>query len=337
MRKTRKTDDWYFADFPVFNAYLSFQQADDTINGFWHYLDKADDFKVPFSAIPGANRFQRPHNPCCEIMQPWAFTIGDREAPHAIGDFRATDSGFQGSIITVSGDYRFLEGSIDGNELEMATFDGAFAYYFRADLSNDQMTGFFFSSSTTVKPFIAQVNPNFQLENPDSRTFLKDPEMPFAFAFPNLNDDTIVFPSASFSNKVTIIQILGSWCPNCLDETRFLTELYHKYHEQGLEIVGLAFERTNDFEKSKVAMQKMTEDLDIPYPLLYAGKAGANEAAAALPMLNAVLAYPTSLFIDASGRVRKIHNGFSGPGTSRYAPYVHETTHLIETLLQERL
>jgi thiol-disulfide isomerase/thioredoxin len=328
----------YRADFPVFNAYLSFQDTGDTLYGFWHYLDKADDFKVPFTAVKGSRRFTGMHQPCCALDAPWAFTIGDREAPHAVSDFTSEAQAFFGSIITVSGDYRYLEGILDGQQLEMATFDGAFAYYFKATIANDTaMSGHFFSSSTTVKPFVAAIQSDFQLEDPTVRTFLKDSEAPFAFAFPGLDGDTVHFPSGRFANKVTIVQILGSWCPNCLDESVFLTELYHQYHDQGLEIVGLAFERTDDFDKSVKAMQKMQADLGMPYPLLFAGKAGAKEAAEALPMLNAVLAYPTSIFIDASGRVRKIHTGFSGLGTSRYAPYEEEVRELIETLLAERL
>ena len=61
-----------------------------------------------------------------------------------------------------------------------------------------------------------------------------------------------------FKNKVVIVQILGSWCPNCMDETNFLVNTYYpKYHSQGVEVVGLAYERTTDFAKSQKTLQQL--------------------------------------------------------------------------------
>jgi thiol-disulfide isomerase/thioredoxin len=39
-----------------------------------------------------------------------------------------------------------------------------------------------------------------------------------------------------------LVNITGSWCPNCHDEAPFLAEVYNKYHDRGLEIVALSFE-----------------------------------------------------------------------------------------------
>ncbi|MCH8554318.1 MAG: TlpA family protein disulfide reductase [Schleiferiaceae bacterium] len=331
--------DSIYAEIPVFNAGLSFLIINKhNLSGAWHYYDKDPDFFVPFTAEKSSvARFSGTENACCPIEKPWAITIGeDKTEPHAIGDFKQNGNTITGSIITQSGDYRFLEGLISGHQVELATFDGTFAYVIKAIFSDENtLVGTFYSSSTTAKSFTARVDSSFSLADAASRTFLKNAAVPFTFTFPNLNGESTSFESLHNGNKVVIVQILGTWCPNCIDETRLLNEFYDTYKEQGLEIIGLGFERKADFESGARALKKMKRDLNMQYPVLFAGKAGAKEAAEALPMLNAVLAYPTTIFVDKKGNVRHIHTGFNGPGTSLYAPFVKETTALIERLLNE--
>ncbi len=338
MKRVTVIEDSIYAEVPVFNAALSFVMLDpEHIKGAWHYYDKAEDFFVPFSAIKSEDsRFNAQHTPCCPLEQPWAFTIGDRPAPHAMSDFKNGADKFLGSILTNTGDYRFMEGVVADSIFYFATFDGVFAYLFKGKFQADgKLLGTFYSSSTTVKPFKAAVDTNFRLANADTMTYLKNASEPFEFTFLGLDGVPKTYNQATFKNKVTIVQILGTWCPNCLDETLFLKELLVDYQSKGLEVVGLAFERKPELETSKKAIEKMRQDLQVPYEILFAGKAGAQEAAAALPMLNAVLSYPTAIIVGPDGTVRKIETGFNGPGTSKYNAYVLETRTFIEGLLAE--
>ena len=53
-------------------------------------------------------------------------------------------------------------------------------------------------------------------------------------------------------------------------------------------------------------------------------------------MLNKIISYPTTIFIDKKGNVRKIYTGFSGPATGEaYTDFVKETTEFVEMLLRE--
>ena len=53
-------------------------------------------------------------------------------------------------------------------------------------------------------------------------------------------------------------------------------------------------------------------------------------------MLNHVLSYPTSIFIDKKGRVRKIHTGFNGPATGdKYTEFKAEFESFVSELLSE--
>lgn len=130
---------------------------------------------------------------------------------------------------------------------------------------------------------------------------------------------------------------MGSWCPNCMDETNFLAPWYKKNKERGVEIVGLAFEHSDDLAVSAPKLKRMISRFNIEYPVLLAGT-NTNEATAkALPMLNKVMSYPTTIFIDKEGKVREIHTGFSGPGTGKYYDeFVTEFNQLMDKLISEK-
>jgi len=86
-----------------------------------------------------------------------------------------------------------------------------------------------------------------------------------------MNGKNVSLTEARFKNKVVIVQILGSWCPNCMDETAYMVNYYKKYHHKGVEVVGLAYERTNDYAKSKTSLTYLKNRFNIPYPILITG------------------------------------------------------------------
>jgi hypothetical protein len=111
--------------------------------------------------------------------------------------------------------------------------------------------------------------------------------------------------------------------------------MYTKYNSEGLEIIGLAFERKNDKSKAYPAINKMVKDLKMTYPVVFAGSTRISDREKALPQLNKIMSFPTSIYIDKSGEVVKIHTGFSGPGTSEYDSFIEETESLLVDLLKE--
>ena len=154
-----------------------------------------------------------------------------------------------------------------------------------------------------------------------------------AFSFPNLKGDTINLKDPKFAGKPVIVQIMGSWCPNCLDESLYLKEQYEQYHKDGLEIIGLTFERARDYETALKRATKMERDLALPYPILLAGATRDDKAAELLPMLNHIMSYPTSIYLNKDHAVVKIHTGFSGPGTPVYEDFVAENDKFIQSLI----
>ena len=124
-----------------------------------------------------------------------------------------------------------------------------------------------------------------------------------------------------------------------MDETNYFVNggYYNKYHDRGVEIIGLAYERTTDFAKSQRTVQQLKNHFNVPYPLLITGfTPGNGDPEKSLPMLADFRGFPTTIIIDKKGDVRKIHTGFSGPGTGEYyTQFTREFEKLTDDLLAE--
>ena len=342
VRKVIQTDDagLFRAELPVFNSALLFRRSADTLEGQWHNYNK-DNYSLPFKAIRGVKeRFLATTTPQTTLAPRWkvTFSPGQEDAYPAIGKFEMDATGYTtGTFLTETGDYRFLAGHFDGARLQLSCFDGAHAFLFDARLQKDgQLMGTFFSGNHWQEPWIATPDETYQLADMQTLTTLKEGYTSLSFRFPNIEGDTIQYDSTDFQGKVTIVEISGSWCPNCMDASRFLQSLYEEYQSEGLEVLALDYELVDDFEKFQENERRLRQDLSLTYPVLFGGKASKTEAAQTLPMLNHIMSYPTLVFIGKDGEVRSIHTGFSGPGTGEeYDNYVQQTRQLVQRLLRE--
>ena len=129
---------------------------------------------------------------------------------------------------------------------------------------------------------------------------------------------------------------MGSWCPNCMDESAYLAEVYKQFKKEGLEIIALAFEKSNDFEVSKERLLRVKKKLNMEYDILVTQQTGKDKASEVLSALNKIAAFPTTLFLNRQHQVVKIHTGFSGPATGNdYEVFKQNTESLIKQLLKE--
>ena len=79
-----------------------------------------------------------------------------------------------------------------------------------------------FSEMKAVRPDVARAKGLPEPTDADLHTTVKDPSQPFAFSFPDLNGKVVSNTDSRFRGKVVLINITGSWCPNCHDEAPFL-------------------------------------------------------------------------------------------------------------------
>jgi thiol-disulfide isomerase/thioredoxin len=326
---------------PIFNTWFEGKIINaTTIKGYW--FKEGKDYKIPFEAKYGVKeRFLSPSktNTTANISGRWEtdFSINTPEDHYkAIGQFTQDNNYLTGTFMTETGDYRFLEGNVYNDSVFLSCFDGAHLFLFKAQLKNDTLFGNFWSGKHWEEPWVAVRNNKFELTNPDSLTFLKDGYDKLAFTFPNLTGNPVSLSDKKYRNKVVIVNIMGPWCPNCKDETAYLTQLYSKNKAKGLEIIALSFDKSDDYETAKATALKVKEHFKVDYDILIAGKASKIDAAKALPMLNHIMSYPTSIFIDKQGKIRKIRTGFYGPGTGEfYTRYTEQTDDFVAKLLAE--
>lgn len=329
--------DSFRLEMPVFANYILFRLKGSELSGYYINPDAADDYRLPFSAKAGISERYENTQHLFALDGYWkvVFNPGTDNEDLGLAYFEWEESkGVYGTIMTATGDYRYLEGSGAAGKLRLSAFDGAHLFYLDADL-HDTLRGRFYSGRSYYAPWIAYRDSSFSLPDPDQLTFLKEGYEGFDFAFPNLEGDTLRLADAQFEGKAMIIQISGSWCPNCYDESRYLSEVYEKYKEQGLEIVCLSFERTHDYATAQKRLAKMKSDLKMPYTVLLAGATREDNAADKLPMLNHIMSYPTAIYLDKNHQVRKIHTGFSGPGTPVWEDFVSENDAFLQKLLNE--
>jgi thiol-disulfide isomerase/thioredoxin len=151
-------------------------------------------------------------------------------------------------------------------------------------------------------------------------TKLRDGYSRLDFTFNDLDGNPVSIKDEKYKNKVVIVQLMGSWCANCLDETRFLSGYYKENKAKGVEIIALAYEYTTDRERSKKSIERFRKLFDVEYPMLITGVTAGDDKKAekTLPQLTAIKSFPTTIFIDKKGIVRDIHTNFFGPGTGEY-------------------
>ncbi len=315
-------NDSVYMTLHVFDADLRAKVDGNLLTGTF-YKKYAPDFSMPFSATFGEDyRFTRNQDslaaPDFSGTYQLEFKPDKDPAYPSVGVIEQKGNHVTGTFLTPMGDYRFIEGNVVDGELRMSTFDGNHAFLFTATLTGDSLHGDYYSGKSAHELFYGVKNHEAKMPDPESLTLLKEGYDRIDFVFPDLNGNPVKSTDERFRDKVVILQIFGTWCPNCMDETKFLSQWYRDNRDRGVEILGLAYERKPDFDYAVARVVKMKEKLSVPYDFLIAGVNDKEEAAKTLPMLNRVLAFPTTIFIGRDGKVKHIYTGFEGPGTGVY-------------------
>jgi peroxiredoxin len=199
--------------------------------------------------------------------------------------------------------------------------------------------GKYFSGAVASTQWSALKNDTAHLPDEYSYTHLREGETSLNFKFKNTKGEFVSIKDEKYKNKVVVVQILGSWCPNCMDETAFLSKFYNSNKQRGFEVIGLSYERYDNFEDSKKALAVYQKRFNVQYPFLITGVKPSDPQIVekTLPQIDKIASFPTAIFIDKKGNVRKIHSGYDGPGTGKfYEAFVKEFNEYINELLAEK-
>ncbi len=321
------------------------------LRGEWRKTVPGGESKLPFSAVKGDNRrfstaFESTRKPVAgapaSIAGRWVleFTEEDGKTFPARAELTQDGARLAGTILTETGDYRFLEGRYDDGWLLLSVFDGAHAFLFQARVSGDEaMEGDFWSRDSyhaTWTGHRLEKGERDGRQSPWKVVELTGRDRRLDFDFPALDGGRLTSKDRRFDGKVVLVDVFGTWCPNCNDQAPVLARWHRQYRERGLEIVGLAYEMTGEAERDLEFVAKYRDRYGIEFPLLLAGSSDKKAASSTLPDLSEVAAFPTTIFIARDGKVRSIYSGFAGPATGRHhEKMVEDHEQLIEKLLAE--
>ena len=321
----------------IFDAELRAKMDGGELTGFF-IKNTEKNYRLPFRATLGDDyRFEKVNDQsAADFTGTFAVKfVHERDTAVSVGIFKQKGNYAEGTFLNPDGDYRYLEGNVVDGKMWLSTFDGHHAYIFSAVGKNENtLVGDYWSGKTYHASWTGMRDEHAALPDPESLTYLKKGYEKLEFSFPDVQGNKISPSDERYQGKVLILQIFGTWCANCMDETKFLSRWYKKNHDRGVEILGLAYERIDNFQYASSRIMKMKEKLGVDYDFVIAGTSDKKKASETLPALSEVFAFPTTIFIGMDGKVKHIYTGFTGPGTGvYYEQYIQRFNETVNELL----
>ena len=333
--KVRVEGDSVVLEIADYAATMTAALRGDSLLGYYHNVGSNGPRTIPFRASRGRWPITRaPRN----LVGRWDATyFQDLGTSPRVFEFRNGPAGIEGTLISSTSDYGPFSGTASADSFAIGYFDGSFVYLITGKLRGDTLRGVFHAGLKTQTPWQAVRSTGApHLKSPTEITSA-DTSEPFRFGFPDLQGRSVRNDDPRFKGKVVLVDIFGSWCPTCHEGTPELIRLYNRYRGRGLEIVGLAFEVTGDTAVDGPQVRRYHDKFSIPFPLLLAGSNDVEAIEAALPQLRGAGAFPTILFLDRDGRVRRVHAGFHGLAAgAQHRRQSREFEVEIERLLNEK-
>lgn len=318
-------------------------QADGSLRGRYHHLLAGrESGDLQFSAQRGPDwRFvpSAAADSAADLSGKWRFTTvnADGSSRERIAVLRQQGNRLSGVLLSPTGDSRALDGNVTGQSFALSGFTGPAPSLYRGQWSGagiDSLAGKVLTARTT-QSFHARRDDSAVLPDPYTLTRATS-DGKVGLQFPDAAGKQVTLEDPRLRGKVVAVQILGTWCPNCVDETRFLVPWIRANRARGVEVLGIAFEQEDDAAFAARTLPRYQAFYGIDYPLVFGGGLDKASAGARLPWLNEVVAYPTLVLLDRQGRVREIYTGFSSPETGEpYQRFEQRFNATVDALLAE--
>jgi peroxiredoxin len=358
----RLSDDTLSVPMNTYDAALLIRIVDDRhLTGEYQDLvpSRNGARNLPFTAEHGKRwRFVEPGKdvaPEADLSGKWAIRQSDKSYIESTAGGRETNAqeianrrgqvallkqqgnALSGVFMTAVGDSRELEGTVQGNRFYLSHFSGPSPRLIKGTIDEDgNIQGAFGSGIYNVVKFEGHKDENAELPDPYKLTYLKDGRRTIDFTFPDLQGKPVSLRDEKYKGKVVIVEIIGTWCPNCTDQTYFLAPWFKENQHRGVEAIAIAFEQEDDFAYFQKTLSKFKSYFDIRYDIVFGGIADKRVATEKLKGLNYMAAFPTTIIIDRNGEVREIYTGYTGTVTGKYyEDYVRRFNALMDELLAE--
>ncbi len=300
-------------------AVLKGEVADHNLTGEWVRTNR-DDYRIPFTG----NKTTKEHlykeyeneTTLLSMQGKWKIKLDDDK--FGLGLFTQNGRRVQGSILTETGDYRYLDGYLEGDKLKLYGFDGTFSFVINGLVKNDTMHAHIFAGKSYNKEIIGTKDNEFSLPNASELTKIINKE-PLQLSLKDLEQQQVSLDDEKLKDKAKIIQIFGSWCPNCIDELNYFIS-WRKEHKAKLNdvaFVAVAFENFKDEPTAIKTLKKLKHKMQMDYPILLGDYKSTKTVTKVFP-IDKTRAFPTTLFLNKKNEIIKVHTGFSGQATGSY-------------------
>lgn len=266
------------------------------------------------------------------------FDRAEQPAVALLQRARGSYHDLEGTFLTTLGDYRYLAGNVRDRGFSLSCFDGAHAFLFDAEHDPDTggMRGDFWSSDTWHETFTAVRDDDAALPDGFGLTATAAGRDLGTTTLHTLDGEARTLEHDGLAGTVRVVEIFGTWCPNCHDHGEYLAGLHRRYAGRGLQVVGIACEHRGDRERSARQVRAFAARHGVDYPIWLGGSSDKADATEHLGFVDRVRAFPTTLFVDRQGRVRHVYQGWSGPATGAEHERLKERFEaIVEQLLAE--
>ena len=296
---------------PVFNGSWSGTWVGEVWEGVWTDSLRPNNYQVPvrLERLAGAQS-----------------TSGTRDTTYwdtseGLLVMEQADDSAWATISTPTGDYRHLAGTLVGNQLILNTFDGSHLFRFNATLREDSLVQGQFLSGTHYRTAFEGVKRASQAHTWTSgRQNVVADKLLFFGTNPTGQAEVWNKDRLRRDGKTGIVvDIMGTWCPNCMDEARLMVSLADSFPD--VQFLTLGYERSTD-SAALVRLSEFKREVGMTWPVLLGGRASKTAAAESIPALDSIHSFPTTVFWPVDGEP-VVHKGFNGPATGE--GYARET------------
>lgn len=307
---------------PMFSFDITLKMAlgEDSMEGSLtkHYSGRS----YPFQATYGEPRYDiTPEDNPLQVGDRWSMTInpGLRGEYPAVGLFSQNGNHITGTVMTETSDYRFFEGRVKGNEIELSVFDGVHSFLLRGqyDEQTRHWGGNLILDDGYSRPWTAVADDDAELPDPFEIVDLSGQNIR-----PNLDKLAALegqkVTAKDFEGRVLVVQLMGTWCTNSRDQSLYLTDWLKENDHPDLEILAVNYEANYTPEYGLSRIDTYKKKLGIQYKMILGGPMSKRGAAEPFSFMDQILAFPTLVFIDKKGYARYVHSYFNGPATGDY-------------------
>ncbi|MFM7770613.1 MAG: peroxiredoxin family protein [Bacteroidota bacterium] len=334
-------DSSFQAELPLFSTYIKGKKSKGVFKGEWVDPSRKGNYSIPFHLIKTQEKETdtQIHVPI-ELRFKMKFEDDTIPAILLLHYTNAIHAPLYGTVLTETGDYRFLQGEWKQNNVfYLSAFDGTHLFQVEGQLNNKEIINGVFRSGTHYKVgFSAQIDPSYQLHASNTLTWMKNSTETLKLKVRDEKGTEQSFGLKQWKGKITLVQIMGTWCPNCTDESKFVLELYKKYNALGLNVIPVTFERNGYNAESLKRVQSQAKQLGVPYPIYFGLSSEGPQIAAkeTFNQLNHMMSFPTLLLVDQNGLVQRIWTGFYGPATGKqYEEHTKELEFWVDYFLKK--